>query len=69
MYLLTQKTRMKITKLFFVLLILFSITSFKTIHKDILEEKTVAQAREFYQIKTYIFKTEQQVQTTEKYLK
>lgn len=60
---------MKITKLFFVLLILFSITSFKTIHKDILEEKTVAQAREFYQIKTYIFKTEQQVQTTEKYLK
>ncbi|WP_426063322.1 NIPSNAP family protein [Flavobacterium sp. DSP2-3-1] len=60
---------MKFIKLFFALLTVFSITSFKTIQNDILEVKTAAPSREFYQIKTYIFKTEQQVQTTEKYLK
>ena len=68
MYPQTKKLRMKIKNLFFALLILFLTSSFKTIHNHVLEVKFVAQAREFYQIKTYIFKTEQQVQVTEKYL-
>jgi hypothetical protein len=57
---------MKTTKLLFLVVIALSVTSFKTITSD---SKIVAPSREFYQLKTYIFKTEQQVQTTERFLK
>ena len=57
---------MKATKLLFLVVIALAITSFKRITPD---SKIVVQSREFYQIKTYIFKTDQQVQTTDKFLK
>lgn len=61
---------MKLTKLLFIIVIILSMSSFKKITTDhTTTEKNVAQSREFYQIKTYIFKTDQQVETTEKYLK
>ena len=60
---------MKLTKLFFALLIIFSITSFKWAPKDSIAVPRMLKSREFYQIKTYIFKTEQQEQTTDAYLK
>lgn len=61
--------KMKLIKLLFALLIVFTNTSFKTIPNLTIVLKPVAPSREFYQIKTYIFKTEQQEQTTDKYLK
>lgn len=60
---------MKLTKLFFTLLILFCIANGKTIANPKGVLKPVATPREFYQIKTYIFKTEQQEQITDTYLK
>ncbi|MFV5701048.1 NIPSNAP family protein [Flavobacterium sp. XS2P12] len=57
---------MKATKLLFLVVIAIAITSFKRITPD---SKIVVQSREFYQIKTYIFKTDLQVQTTDKFLK
>jgi hypothetical protein len=60
---------MKVTKLFFTLLIVFLIASFKAVPEQTIAKRIVTKSREFYQIKTYIFKTEQQVQATEKYLK
>lgn len=57
---------MKKTKLLFLVVIALAITSFKTKTSD---SKTTVQSKEFYQLKTYILNTEQQVQTTEKYLK
>ncbi|MFV5693739.1 NIPSNAP family protein [Flavobacterium sp. LT1R49] len=57
---------MKATKLLFLMGIALAITSFKTITSD---SKIVAPSREFYQLKTYIFKTKQQEQTTDKFLK
>ncbi|MGO4904237.1 NIPSNAP family protein [Flavobacterium sp. W20_MBD1_R3] len=60
---------MKLTKLFFTLLIAFSITSFKLPPKDTIAAKSAIQQREFYELKTYILKTKQQEQTTDKYLK
>lgn len=60
---------MKVKKLFFALLILFSIISFKLAPKDSTAVKIIFKPSEFYQLKTYILKTEQQEQTTDKYLK
>jgi hypothetical protein len=57
---------MKATKLLCLMLLALCFTSFKM---GATNSKIVSQSREFYQIKTYIFKTEEQVQTTEKYLK
>nr|WP_314897984.1 NIPSNAP family protein [uncultured Flavobacterium sp.] len=57
---------MKVTKLLFLMVIALAITSFKTITSDF---KIVAPSREFYQLKTYIFKTKKQEQITDKYLK
>jgi hypothetical protein len=61
---------MKVTKLLFLMGIALVFTSFKTITSDSNSiEKPVAPSTEFYQLKTYIFNTEQQVQTTDKFLK
>ncbi|MFV8373150.1 NIPSNAP family protein [Flavobacterium sp. LB2P74] len=61
---------MKLTKLLFLVVITLTITSFKkTTPYYTTTEKSAMPSRQFYQIKTYIFKTEQQVETTEKYLK
>ncbi|MBG6188945.1 NIPSNAP family protein [Flavobacterium sp. CAN_S2] len=60
---------MKLSKLFFALLIIFSMTSFKWAPKDSIATSRMLKSREFYQIKTYILKTEQQEQTTDAYLK
>lgn len=60
---------MKLIKLLFALLIVFTNTSFKTIPNPTIVLKPVAPSREFYQLKTYILNTEQQVQTTDKFLK
>ena len=57
---------MKTAKLLFLVVIALAITSFKTITSD---SKIAVPSREFYQIKTYILNTEQQVQTTDKFLK
>ena len=60
---------MKLTKLFFALLIIFSTTSFKWAPNDSIAASLTLKSREFYQIKTYLFKNEQQEQTTDAYLK
>ena len=61
---------MKLTKLLFLVVITLTITSFKKITPYYTTiKKSAMPSREFYQIKTYIFETEQQVETTEKYLK
>ena len=60
---------MKLIKLFFALLILFTISSFKSRPTAVSEIQSMKAVREFYQIKTYIFKTEQQQQATDLYLK
>ncbi|MFV5696331.1 NIPSNAP family protein [Flavobacterium sp. LB3P122] len=57
---------MKLPKLLSLMAVALAITSFKTITSD---SKIVTPSREFYQLKTYIFKTEQQEQTTDKFLK
>ncbi|TRX03164.1 NIPSNAP family protein [Flavobacterium gawalongense] len=60
---------MKLKKLLFLILIIFTITSFKTTPANAMETKPVTKSREFYQLKTYILKTKQQEQITDKYLK
>jgi hypothetical protein len=60
---------MKLIKLFFTLLIFFTISSFKSKPTAVIEIQSVKTGREFYQIKTYIFKTDQQEQATDLYLK
>ncbi|RTY81475.1 NIPSNAP family containing protein [Flavobacterium sp. ZB4P23] len=60
---------MKLTNLFFTLLIVFTNTSFKPVPAQTIVPTPVQKPRELYQLKTYIFKTEQQEQTTDKYLK
>lgn len=62
-------TKNEINKTTFCIANRFTNTSFKTIPNPTIVLKPVAPSREFYQIKTYIFKTEQQEQTTDKYLK
>ncbi|SEG42835.1 NIPSNAP family protein [Flavobacterium urumqiense] len=57
---------MKATKLLFLMIIASAITSFTIVTAD---SKIVVQSREFYQLKTYVLNSEQQVQTTDKYLK
>ncbi|MBP6180583.1 NIPSNAP family protein [Flavobacterium sp.] len=57
---------MKTTKLLFLMFFALAITSFKTINPD---SKIAVQSREFYQLKTYILNTDQQVKTTDKFLK
>ena len=57
---------MKATKLLLLVIIGLWISSFKTITSD---SKIVVQSREFYQLKTYVLNTEQQIQTTEFFLK
>ena len=57
---------MKATKLLLLAIIAFAFTSFTIVTTD---SKIAAQSREFYQLKTYILNSEQQVQTTDKYLK
>jgi hypothetical protein len=54
---------MKIVKSLFPMVILFAITSFG------ITNQTIAQTREFYQIKTYILNSEEQVKSTDKFLK
>jgi hypothetical protein len=58
---------MKILKSLFLVGLLFTISSFVTKEKTL--KKTKEQSREFYQLKTYVLSTEQQVQTTDKFLK
>ncbi|WP_348811609.1 NIPSNAP family protein [Flavobacterium maritimum] len=54
---------MKLAKLLLITVLFFTVSSFKT------TEKVIAPAREFYQIKIYTLNSEQQLATTEKYLK
>ena len=60
---------MKLKKLLFLILIIFTITSFKATPANAMKTKPVTKSREFYQLKTYILNTEHQVKTTDKYLK
>ena len=53
--------------LFFV--ILGIVACEKTDQNQINEQVSSSERGEFYQLKTYVFDTEEQVQTTEKYLK
>lgn len=53
---------MKTTKILFLAVIIFGITSFKSINKT-------NQSRECYQLKTYILNSDEQVQATDKFLK
>ncbi|MFT5964549.1 MAG: hypothetical protein ACI9L6_001292 [Flavobacterium sp.] len=57
---------MKILKSLFIAGVLFAISSFVLKNETI--QKIKKQPREFYQIKTYILSTDQQVQTTDKFL-
>jgi len=57
---------MKTKKLLFLVIIALAFTSFTIVTA---ESKIVVQSREFYQLKTYVFNSEKQVQTTDKYLK
>jgi hypothetical protein len=58
---------MKILKSLFLAGLLFAISSFAI--KNATLHKTQEQSREFYQLKTYILNTDQQVQSTDKFLK
>jgi hypothetical protein len=60
---------MKAPKLFFTLLILFAIISFKTVPEETTTAKLVLKPREFYQLKTYILRTEQQEKAIDSFLK
>ncbi|MFV8327345.1 NIPSNAP family protein [Flavobacterium sp. ZS1P14] len=61
---------MKIKKLLFLMGIALAISGFKTITSDSkIAAKPVTPSREFYQLKTYILNTEQQVRATDNYLK
>ena len=53
---------MKTTKILFLVVLAFAITSFKS-------TKKTKQSREFYQLKTYILNSDEQVQATDKFLK
>lgn len=57
---------MKTSRLLILVVITIAITSFKTLTSD---SKIATPSREFYQLKTYILNTEQQVKTTDKFLK
>ena len=61
-----ENQKMKATKLLLLAIIALAFTSFTMVKEN---SKIAAQSREFYQLKTYILNSEQQVQTTEKYLK
>jgi hypothetical protein len=58
---------MKILKSLFLASLLFSISSFAIKNETL--QKTKEQSREFYQLKTYVLSTDQQVQSTDKFLK
>lgn len=61
---------MKAPNYFLLLLIFFSITSCKEMNPDTTtEENPTAKVREFYQLLTYTLDTDEQVQTTDNYLK
>ncbi|MCK5705936.1 MAG: NIPSNAP family protein [Cyclobacteriaceae bacterium] len=61
---------MKSTTFLILMVIIFAISSCEKMNTDnAVEEKPLAQSREFYQLKTYTFDTDEQVQTTESYLK
>ncbi|TDE02718.1 NIPSNAP family protein [Flavobacterium sandaracinum] len=60
---------MKLSKLFLGLLLILTFSSFNSLFKRTKRIPSKATTEEYYQIKTYIFKTEQQEQTTELYLK
>jgi len=61
---------MKSIKYYLLLVILIIISSCnKTGSDSLVEENSIAQSREFYQIKTYILNTEEQEQATDSYLK
>ena len=61
---------MKSPKYLLLVVIIFTITSCEKMNPDrTVEEKPFAQTREFYQLKTYTFDTDEQVQTTDRYLK
>jgi hypothetical protein len=53
---------MKTTKILFLVVLAFAITSFKSFNKT-------NQSREFYQLKTYTLHSDEQVQATDKFLK
>lgn len=57
---------MKTTKIIWLAALVFVITSFKSTTKDYATRK---QPREFYQLKTYVLNSEEQVQATDKFLK
>ena len=61
---------MKSIKFLFLMVIIIAIANCKNMNSDnTVEEEPLAQAREFYQLKTYTFDRDEQVQTTERYLK
>ncbi|MDD5150546.1 MAG: NIPSNAP family protein [Flavobacterium sp.] len=61
---------MKIIRLLSLLVLVLTISSFTKAYSDLnIPSKSAKFEREFYQIKTYILKTDQQVETTDKYLK
>ncbi len=62
--------KVKLIKILALIVILFTVSSFKNTKTDYKSGTRIsAEKREFYQLKTYIFKTEKQVETTDKYLK
>jgi hypothetical protein len=60
---------MKLSKLLSALLLILIFSSFNSLFTDTSSKPSKASAEEYYQIKTYIFKSEQQEQTTDLYLK
>lgn len=61
---------MKIIRSLSLFVLVLTISSFSKISSNsIIPVKSAKVEREFYQIKTYILKTDQQVETTDKYLK
>ena len=58
---------MKLIKILFLAVIILTMSSFNKRTSDgKTEENYRTTSREFYQIKTYVFKTEQQLEATEK---
>lgn len=58
-----------IKKLYFTLLVLI-FTGFNTINSNnLIATKSIKSDREFYQLRTYVLKSNQQVESTDKYLK
>lgn len=60
---------MKTSKFILLILVIFTITNCKKNTKKIIEDIPLEQVREFYQLKIYIFDTDEQIQTTDNYLK